>query len=254
MGRGVAVARSTIRTSASRVVRALAAASRRVDLSLPSVIEIAPGVWAGRDVDGTHNVAFEGANAIGARTSFQGYEIGLGRGTTIGIGCVLNGPLSIGRYTQLGSYVGVYGVDHPVDVAVPNVNRHFLGGAVKDLAMSDAVRIGHGCWLGHGAVVLRGVTIGNGAVVGAGCIVAKDVPPYSTVVGVPAQVPRPRFDVELVAALERSEWWAWSDARLQANSELFLTSFRDDPHSAARLLSQAADREHPIRNEGSAIG
>lgn len=245
---------SEVRAAAGRAVRSLAAARQRLETRLPSAVEVAPSVWVGHDVEGSHNVTFEGANAVGRGTSFQGYDMSLGRGTTVGLGCILNGPLSIGRFTQLGSYVGVYGVDHPVDVAVPNVNRHFIGGAVKGLGRADPVRIGHGCWLGHGAVVLRGVVIGNGAVVGAGCIVTSDVPPYSVVVGVPARPPKPRFGVELAAALERSEWWTWSDERLQANRELFLTSFLDDPGSAARLLAQASDWEHPVGDADPAVG
>ena len=159
----------------NRALHAMASGRARAAKKLPTSTEVAPGVWIGQGVDGAHGVDFEGANVVGRGTSFQGHETSLGRGTTVGIGCIFNGPLSIGRYTQLGSYVGVYGVDHPVDVAVPNVNRQFIGGAVKALAQVTPVQIGHGCWIGHGAVVLRGVSIGNGAVVGAGCVVTADV-------------------------------------------------------------------------------
>jgi virginiamycin A acetyltransferase len=41
--------------------------------------------------------------------------------------------------------------------------------------------------------------------------VAKDVPPYSVVVGNPAQVIRYRFDRPTVAALLRIRWWDWPD-------------------------------------------
>ena len=43
-------------------------------------------------------------------------------------------------------------------------------------------------FVGIGATVVQGVTIGESAIVGAGAVVIKDVPPYSTVVGVPARV------------------------------------------------------------------
>jgi acetyltransferase-like isoleucine patch superfamily enzyme len=42
--------------------------------------------------------------------------------------------------------------------------------------------------IGTNATILPGVTIGEGALVGAGAVVTKDVPPYSVVAGVPAQV------------------------------------------------------------------
>jgi galactoside O-acetyltransferase len=43
-------------------------------------------------------------------------------------------------------------------------------------------------WLGVGAVVTDGVTIGQGTIIGAGAVVTRDIPPYSTAVGVPARV------------------------------------------------------------------
>lgn len=42
--------------------------------------------------------------------------------------------------------------------------------------------------IGSGAVILCGVTIGEGALVGAGAVVTKDVPPHTTVAGVPARL------------------------------------------------------------------
>jgi serine O-acetyltransferase len=42
--------------------------------------------------------------------------------------------------------------------------------------------------VGVGAVVLGAITIGAGAKIGGGAVVVKDVPPYSTAVGVPARV------------------------------------------------------------------
>jgi len=45
-----------------------------------------------------------------------------------------------------------------------------------------------GASIGSGAVILCGITIGERAMVGAGAVVTRDVPPGTTVAGVPARV------------------------------------------------------------------
>lgn len=53
--------------------------------------------------------------------------------------------------------------------------------------IAGGVDIGEGCLVGSGACVLQYLTIGAGATVGAGAVVTRDVPPRTTVVGVPAR-------------------------------------------------------------------
>lgn len=56
-------------------------------------------------------------------------------------------------------------------------------------------KVGPGVLLCAGAKVLGNIRIGRGAKVGAGSVALKDVPPHSTVVGVPARVVgRPRSE------------------------------------------------------------
>nr|WP_278786194.1 DapH/DapD/GlmU-related protein [Actinomyces urogenitalis] len=52
---------------------------------------------------------------------------------------------------------------------------------------TDPVTVGNDVFIGQHAVVLGGVTIGTGATIGAGAVVTHDVPPHTTVVGVPAR-------------------------------------------------------------------
>jgi serine O-acetyltransferase len=51
----------------------------------------------------------------------------------------------------------------------------------------DGPRVGSNVSIGTGAKVLGGVCVGNGAVIGANAVVVADVPPGTTVVGVPAR-------------------------------------------------------------------
>jgi UDP-perosamine 4-acetyltransferase len=54
--------------------------------------------------------------------------------------------------------------------------------------LCGTVTVGEGVHIGAGAVVRQGLQIGAGAVVAMGAVVVKDVPPHTTVVGVPAQI------------------------------------------------------------------
>jgi sugar O-acyltransferase (sialic acid O-acetyltransferase NeuD family) len=53
--------------------------------------------------------------------------------------------------------------------------------------LAGTVTVGEGAMIGAGACVIQGLTIGEWATVGAGAAVIRDVPPQSTVVGVPAR-------------------------------------------------------------------
>ena len=56
--------------------------------------------------------------------------------------------------------------------------------------VSDSIHIKKGVWIGANVVILKGVTIGEYAVIAAGSVVNRDVPAYSLVAGVPAEVKR----------------------------------------------------------------
>lgn len=53
--------------------------------------------------------------------------------------------------------------------------------------LTSATRVGTGAHIGAGATIRQGISIGEWAVVGAGAVVVADVPPRTTVVGVPAR-------------------------------------------------------------------
>lgn len=77
--------------------------------------------------------------------------------------------------------------------------------------------VGNDVWIGYEAVILSGVTIGDGAVVGARAVVAKDVPPYTVVGGVPAKPIRRRFSDMEVSLLLQLKWWDWPQEKIAEN-------------------------------------
>lgn len=69
-------------------------------------------------------------------------------------------------------------------------------------------------WIGRESVIMPGVHIGNGAIIAAHSVVTKDVPPYAIVGGNPAKLLRMRFDDEMIALLQRLQWWNFKGEQL----------------------------------------
>lgn len=104
----------------------------------------------------------------------------IGKGSIIGDNAILDARsgLTIGENVNLSSNVSIYTLQHD--------HRDPLFQC--DLNRKMSVEIGNRVWLGSNVIVLPGVTIGEGAVCCAGCVVAKDVPPFAIVAGIPAKV------------------------------------------------------------------
>lgn len=109
-----------------------------------------------------------------------------------------------------------------------------LGGTGKQKGKRHPT-VGNGVVIGAGAKILGAVTIGDGAKIGGGAVVLKDVPPYTTAVGVPAravawthpesgdirrleQMPDPQFD-SMLAMIQRIEEQEDKIRRLQGEIE-----------------------------------
>jgi len=94
--------------------------------------------------------------------------------------------ITIGKGAMLGEYTSIRDANH----------RRETGVAIRDAGhTAKPIVIGAEAWIGRGAIVLGGVTIGEGATVGANAVVTRDVPPGSTVAGVPAVALRKRATV-----------------------------------------------------------
>ena len=63
-----------------------------------------------------------------------------------------------------------------------------LGGNGKDKGKKRHPTIKHDCMISAGAKILGGITIHENSKIGAGSVVLTDVPPNSTVVGIPGKV------------------------------------------------------------------
>lgn len=94
------------------------------------------------------------------------------------------GGLSIGDNSGIAPYAKIFTVNHDLDSEEVFWHHSWKPG--------EPVMIGKDVWIGSAAIVLPGVSIGDGSIIGAGAVVAKDIPPYSLVVGNPAKVIKSR--------------------------------------------------------------
>ena len=118
-------------------------------------------------------------------------------GARLGANCSVGGSAEIGKYATIGEATRIgFGVFIP--------NRARIGSSVfigpRAVLCDDRYPLANNpgytalppviedyASIGAGAVILAGVRVGAGAMVGAGAVVTHDVPPNTTVVGVPAR-------------------------------------------------------------------
>lgn len=170
---------------------------------------------------------FEGGNTINHGVTLSG-DVSLGYGSTIGVGCYVVGPVTIGRWCQIAPHAAVYGRNHPTTHMSTYVNPQLARGVITAHADVRRVVIGNDVWIGHGALVLPGVEICNGAVVGGGSVVTRDVSEFSVVAGNPAVHVRSRFSSEVVELIRELNWWDLPNYELDDLAELFAADLTTD--------------------------
>lgn len=109
-------------------------------------------------------------------------SMSFGEGTLICAGCVLTTGIVLGKHVLLNLLVtvGHFAKIGSYSSLMPGVN------VAGDVELMDNV------YVGSGACFINAVKVGKGAVVGSGAVVLKEVPPDTTVVGVPAVAKAPR--------------------------------------------------------------
>lgn len=157
------------------------------------------------------------------RGSWLKCPLTIGEGSGMGWNCTARGTgrLTIGKYSAIGESVRFITSNHCKDSLTLNflLQDRVLGRRILD--PRQGISIGHDVWIGDRAILLPGVEIGNGAIIGAGAVVSRSVAPYTIVAGCPAKLVGQRFPNDVVAALQRLQWWEWSLETMRANRWLF---------------------------------
>jgi maltose O-acetyltransferase len=132
-----------------------------------------------------------GKNIIVERGAWFGYDLEIGDYSGLGLNARLDGPgIVIGNNVMMAPDVVIVTANHKHDdITVPMQSQ---GIDTAPVIIEDDV------WIGTRAMILPGVRIGRSSVIGAGAVVAKDVPPFSIVVGNPARVVRKRDGSPLI--------------------------------------------------------
>ena len=105
----------------------------------------------------------------------------IGDQSGIGKNSVVNGPITIGKYVNIGAELRVITRNH-------NFDRIDIPMQQQGNTEEKGVMIGDDVWIGDRVIILPGVHIGNGCIIGAGAVVTGNVPDHALMLGVPARL------------------------------------------------------------------
>jgi acetyltransferase-like isoleucine patch superfamily enzyme len=124
--------------------------------------------------------------------------LGFGEQTSVYENVYIYGKPEVGKNVWVGPFVVLDGTggltigdgcDISCGVMIFTHSTHLRCISKRNMGIvKKPVKIGNCVYVGSGAVILPGVTIGDNSVIGAGAVVAKDVPAFSVVMGVPARI------------------------------------------------------------------
>jgi acetyltransferase-like isoleucine patch superfamily enzyme len=146
----------------------------------------------------------------------------VGRHSYVSDPSLIKTRVTLGNFTSVAPGVQMHGrVQHACitqpDLASTSTHKHIPG--YPPPTHQDLISIGSDVWIGQQAVLLGGITVGHGAIVGAFAVIAKDVQPYTVVVGNPAITIRSRFDRTTIGRLLDLRWWDWPDDVIAERAE-----------------------------------
>jgi sugar O-acyltransferase (sialic acid O-acetyltransferase NeuD family) len=113
-----------------------------------------------------HDQSFFSPSASLGHGSFINAGAVINADARIGKGCIINTSASVDHDCRIGDFVNIGPGSH----------------------LAGQVTIGSHTDIGTGVSIIPQVTIGKGCIIGAGAVVVRDIPEYSLVYGVPAQV------------------------------------------------------------------
>jgi serine O-acetyltransferase len=129
---------------------------------------------------------------------------------------IIDGRTTIGRNCQVNPWVTI-GLTNSIRIGFS----------------ADGPTIGDYVHIGTGAKVLGPITVGDYARIGANAVVVSDVPPHTTVVGIPARPARARPTPAQIAATGDA---ATRDARLAAHMRDAIAAYRMRRQSLTALV------------------
>lgn len=152
---------------------------------------------------------------------------------------------SVGAFTSIADGCDVV-ANHAMNYISTHMNFHYDDSLSEDMDSYDdrswvkwyfggvkpqgtilghkKIKIGNDVWLGRNVIITNYSDIGNGVIAGAGSIITKPVPDYAVVVGAPARIIRYRYKTEQIEALNKIQWWNWSDDKIRE----FYADFYED--------------------------
>ena len=127
------------------------------------------------------------------------------------------------KYTVIAPDVTIITNNHRSTVSIPQV---ILGESHINDKSADVV-IEEDVWVGTRATILAGVKLGRGCIVAANALVAKSVPPYALVAGMPARIIGVKFSLSDIEKHEETLYPPNERIPHEELVSLFDTYFRD---------------------------